>query len=239
VSDIFREVEEEVRQERLQKWWKKYGDYVIAGVSIIVIAVAGYKLWQHYEEQQRLKASSQYQSALQLASTGQYDLASQAYTQIAKDAPSGYATIAKMAQADTLLAQGKTADAVTIYTAVMKDNKAGLGDVARIRIAWAQADTLSTDEIRTLVAPLNDQKSAWRFMAREILAYRAYRDGNLSDAQKEYQALADAAEAPATLRQRAGAMATLIRTSGGRDYGTVPPPPNAPAAPAQQGTPSP
>ena len=237
MSDIFREVEEEVRQERLQKWWKKYGDYVIAGVSVVVITVAGYKLWQHYQEQQRLKASSQYQSALQLSATGQNDLAAQAYAQIAKSAPRGYTAVAKLSQADTLLAQGKTEEAVAIYMALAKNDKAGLGEVARIRAAWAQADTMSTDELRTLLAPLNDQKSAWRFMAREILAYRAFRDGKLSEAQKEFEALGNATEAPATVRQRAGAMATLIRTSGGQDYGTVPEP--TPPKPAQQGTATP
>jgi len=237
VSDIFREVEEEVRQERLQKWWKKYGDYVIAGVSVVVIAVAGYKLWQHYEEQQRLKASGQFQSALQLNNTRQNDLAVQAYAQIAKSAPSGYAAVAKMAEADTLLSQGKTDEALAIYTALMKDDKAGLGDVARIRAAWAQADTLSTADLRTLLAPLDNGKSAWRYMAREILAYRAYRDGKAQDALKEFRALAATNDVPAAVRQRAAAMATFLRTSGGENYGTVPLPKNA--APAQQGTSSP
>ena len=237
MSDIFREVEEEVRQERLQKWWKKYGDYVIAGVSVLVITVAGYKLWQHYQEQQRLKASSQYQSALQLSASGQNDLAAQAYAQIAKDAPRGYAKVAKLSQADALLAQGKTAEAVALYMTMVKDDKAGLGDVARIRAAWAQADTMSTAELRTLLAPLSDEKSAWRFMAREVIAYRIFRDGKLSEAQKEFEALGNATEAPGSVRQRAGAMATLIRTSGGRDFGVVPPP--KPEQPAQQGTATP
>jgi hypothetical protein len=240
VSDIFREVEEEVRQERLQKWWKKYGDYVIAGISAIAITVAGYKLWQHYQEQQRLKASSQYQSATQLLTTGQYDLATQAYAQIAKNSPSGYSHLARLSQADSLLAQGKTDEAVAVYTALMNDDKAGIGEVARIRAAWAQADTKSTNDLRTLLAPINDDKSGWRFMAREILAYRTYRDGKTKEAQKEFETLASSADAPASLRQRAAAMATLIRTSGGENFGTVPPPvPPKPVAPAQQGTPSP
>lgn len=236
MSDIFREVEEEVRQERLQKWWKKYGDYVVAGVSVIIISVAGYKFWQHYEQQQRLKASSQYQSALQLAATGQIDNAAQAYAQIAKDAPGGYAAVAKMAQADALLQQGNTEQALALYSSLMKESKAGLGEVARIRSAWVQADTLSTEELRTLLAPLDNDKSAWRFMAREILAYRTYKDGKAKEAQKQFETLASAKDAPVAVRQRASAMASFLRTSGGENYGTVPPLPTE--TPAQQGTPS-
>lgn len=241
MSDIFREVEEEVRQERLQKWWKKYGDYMIAGVSAVVIVVAGWKLWQHYEQQQRLKASSQYEAALQMSAAGQNDLAGQAFAQIAKKAPSGYAVVSQLAQADELLASGRTNDAIALYMKLAEKDKAGLGKVARMRAAWAQADVLPTDALRTLLAPLNDGKSQWRFLAQELLAYRVYKDGKTDQALTEYKNLAAATLAPGTLRQRAQAMATLIQTSGGVDYGKVPPPatPVQGAQPAQQGTATP
>jgi hypothetical protein len=229
VSDIFREVEEEVRQERLQKWWKKYGDYVIAGISVVVIGVAGWKLWQHWEQQQRLKASSQYESALQISAAGQNDLAAQAYGQIAKKAPGGYAAVAQLAEADELAAIGQVNDAVALYMKVAKKDSGGLGQVARMRAAWAQGDKLSTAELKVLLGPLNDGKSQWRFLAQELLAYRAYHDGQIGDALTEYRSIAAAAEAPSSLRQRATAMAALIATSGGKDYGKVPEPPK-PAA---------
>ena len=45
MSDIFHEVEEEVRREHYEKLWKKYGNYVIAVASVLVLGVAyGWKL---------------------------------------------------------------------------------------------------------------------------------------------------------------------------------------------------
>ena len=225
MSDIFHEVEEEVRQERLQKWWKKYGDFVIAGVSVVVIGVAGYKLWQRYEEQQQIKAASEFQSAQMMSQAGQSDIAAQSYASIAKHAPGGYALIAQLAQADEMLSSGRTNDAVALYMKLADSDKAGLGQVARMRAAWAQADTLSVDALKALVAPLNDGKSQWRFMATELLAYRAMRDGKPAESLATYKILAADKDAPASLRQRAEAMVTLIETSGGKDFGTVPPPP--------------
>ncbi len=233
MSDIFREVEEEVRQERLQKWWKKYGTYVVAGVSILVIGVAGWKLWERYDQQQRLKASSQIESAAQISAAGQNDLAAQAYAQIAKKAPSGYALVAQLSQADEYMASGRTNDAVALYMKIAETDKAGLGDVARMRAAWAQGDKLTTEDLKTLLAPLNDGKSQWRFMARELLAYRAMHDDHADAAAKAFAALAAEKDAPSSLRQRAEAMATLIRTSGGKDFGKVPEPPKQDAS---QGT---
>lgn len=240
MSDIFHEVEEEVRKERLEKLWKQYGDYVIAVVSVIVLGVAGYKLWQAYEARQQIKASSEYVTAMKMVDTGRYDLAATGFNNIAKTAPSGYAEVAKLSEADSLMAAGKTAEAVALYNELMKDNKAGLAEVARIRSAWGQADTISRNDLETLLKPLTDANSPWRFMAREILAYRDFKDGKLADAQREYGSLMLQADANSALRQRARAMdtliTTLIHTGGNPNYGTVPPPPGAtPAKPAQQG----
>ena len=237
MSDIFHEVEEEVRQERLRQWWKKYGDYVIAGVSVVVIGVAGYKLWQTWEQKERLKASLQFQSAVQISQAGQSDLAAQAYAQIAKKAPGGYALIAQLSQADELQSSGRVNDAMAIYMKLADTDKAGLGQVARMRAAWAQADTISTEKLKALVAPLNDGKSQWRFMAQELLAYRAMHDGQMAAALAAYKTLQTDKDAPGSIRQRAEAMVGMIETSGGRDFGTVPPPPKPEAVPAEQPTP--
>ena len=40
MSDIFREVEEDVRRERLEKIWKEYGDYIVAALALLILAGA-------------------------------------------------------------------------------------------------------------------------------------------------------------------------------------------------------
>jgi hypothetical protein len=238
VSDIFREVEEDVRRERLEKLWKQYGDYVIAGVAVIVVGIAGYKLWQHYEAQQLAKASAAYSAAIEMSDNGKNAEAAQAFAKIVKLAPSGYAATARLAEADALLADGRAADAVALYKTIADKDKTELGDLARIRAAWALADSASKKDLQTLLAPLTDSKSPWRFMGREILAYSDFRDGAMKAAQSEYESLAAEPETPASLRQRATAMASLIRASGGANYGTVPPLPKPEGATpsAQKGT---
>ena len=87
MTDIFREVEEDVRRERFEKLWKQYGDYAIALAAVIVIAIAGYKFWQRYEVQQRLKASSAFTAAQQLAESGGSGLTAAKPTAIARGLP--------------------------------------------------------------------------------------------------------------------------------------------------------
>ncbi len=235
MSDIFREVEEDVRRERLEKLWKQYGDYIIAAVAAVAVGVAGYKLWDRYEFQQRLNAAKLYVVAQQAAEQGNVPAAQQSFAKLAKSGPSGYATMAKLSQANSLLAAGNRTDAIAIYKSIADGDSSPIGAVARIRAAWAMADFAPKSEIETLLAPVNDNTSAWRFVAREILAYADYRTGAFAVAQSEYQALAAEKDAPPGLQTRANAMATFLKAGGDKNFGTVPRPlpPASPANPAQ------
>lgn len=242
MTDIFREVEEDVRRERIEKLWKQYGDYIIAAVAAVIIAIAGYELWQRYEQGQREKSSTEFTAAMTAMAVNPA-AANDALEKLSATAPGGYASLAKLAQADAALAGGDRAKAVTLYQSLAAQDSGPIGSAARIRAAWALADIDSKADLQTLLAPLTDPNSAWRHMAREILAYSDYRAGQVKLAESEFRALANDAEAPEPLRRRAGAMASLMKAGGTANFGYVPPveKPAAPAggaapAPTQQGT---
>jgi hypothetical protein len=232
VTDIFHEVEEDVRRERFEKLWKQYGDYAIAAVAAVVIAVAGYKFWQRYEFQQRTVASGRFYAAQELANRGDAVKAAQAYGDIVKTAPSGYASVAQLAQADALYSADNTADALAVYKAIAQKKDSPLADVARLRAAWIEVETQPKSSVETLLAPLTNSTSAYRFMAREILAYADYRAGALAQAQKEFETLASDPNVPAAMHGRTNAMAIFIKAGGDKNLGTVPPP----QTPQPQGT---
>ena len=229
MTDIFHEVEEEVRRERYEILWKKYGDYVIAGVAAVAIAIAGYKFWQRYETQQLLNASASFNAAEKLAETGNNTAAAQAFASLAKTAPKGYADLSRLAEAGALLAANDRSDALTLYKSI-GDSGSPLANVARLRAAWAMADTASRSELQALLAPLTMPGNSWRYAAGEIIAYADYRAGNFKQSQAEYESLANEADAPRTLRGRANAMATFIRAGGDKEFGTVPKPALPPEA---------
>ncbi len=239
MSDIFREVEEDVRRERFEKLWKQYGDYAIALVAAIVIAVAGYKLWDRYETQQRQNAASAFMAAQQASESGNGPAAAAAFGEIAKTAPGGYAALARLAEADALLAAGNRSDAIAAYKTIAAKDDSPIGNVARIRAAWASVETAPKSDEETLLAPLTGPTSPWRFLAREILAYSDYHAGALKQAQTEFESLGKESDAPRGLRARAAAIATFLKAGGDRNFGTVPRPvPPSPAqAAAGQGTP--
>ena len=96
MADIFNEVDEEVRRERLQKLWDRYGIYVIA---LAVLIVAGIGAWRGYEWWQAKKAAAAgaaFESALSLSEAGKHAEAEAAFAKVAAEAPAGYRTLARL-----------------------------------------------------------------------------------------------------------------------------------------------
>ncbi len=238
MTDIFREVEEEVRRERYQQLWKKYGDYVIAGAALLVICAAAFQLWRVYEQRQKAGASEAYVAAQQLLDQGRSSEAAAAFSKIEETAPAGYAQLALLQKANALYASGDVPEAVDIYKQIAAKDDVLLAPMARLRAAWATVETAPRADIKALIEPLADESSPWHPMAREILAYADYHAGNAAKALKEYQNVAKDSNSPAEVRRRASVMATFIAAGGDNNFGTVPPPPPAantpsPSAPAQ------
>lgn len=232
MSDIFREVEEEVRREQVEKLWKKYGDYVIAGVALVIIAVAGFQLYRVYEQREANKASVAYSAAEQMLDAGQPGAVVPEFSALAKNAPGGYAKVARLAQADALFGSGERGAAIKLYEQIANDSDPYLGAVARLHAAWAIADGASRSEVESLLGPLTTPAGPWRSMAQEVIAYEDLRAGDNDGALRIYRQIASDPNAPSALLTRARAMKSFLGAGGDANFGTVPAPTPAQTAKA-------
>ena len=234
MSDIFQEVEEDVRRERYEQIWKKYGNYIIAAAAVVVLAVAGYQAWQRYDLSQRQQVSDRFRDASQSAQTGNMTKAESDFTALTKDAPSGYATLAKFHLAGAYLAQGKRDPAIALLRELAAYSDPIISSTARLRLAWTLADASPKSELVTLLEPLMAADNPWRFAASEVLAYVDLKSGSRAQAQAEYQKLSLDAQAPANLRQRAAGISEFLKANPPSGAPSASPPP-APTTGAPQG----
>ena len=49
VSDIFREIDEELRRDNLLKLWSRYGRYVIAVAALALVIAGGVVAWRAHQ----------------------------------------------------------------------------------------------------------------------------------------------------------------------------------------------
>ena len=66
MTDIFREVEEELRHDHYAKLWRKYGKYVIALAVLIVAGTAGSVAWRDHQRAQRAEESERFAAGMML-----------------------------------------------------------------------------------------------------------------------------------------------------------------------------
>ena len=226
LSDIFREVEEDVRRDRMEKLWKEYGAYGIALVALLFLAVVGYQGWQRYQQTLREKDSTAFNAAQRIENP---NAAAKAFEDLSKTAGGGYVPLSRMEQANALARAGKVADAVTIYKDLAATDQSPIGSVARLRAGWALADSAKREELQTLLQPLLDAGGSWKPQAQEILAYSDYRTGKALVAASEFSQIVADPQASDVLKNRAKAFAVFLSTGGATNVGTVPPPAPVPA----------
>jgi hypothetical protein len=211
-ESLFREVDEEVRRQKLQELWRRWGNLVVAISFAVIAVVAGYKGWQYWELKQSEQAARKYFAAVALADQGKAEEAVKQFADLATGGHRGYGLLARMSMAAQLAAAGKADEAVKIYDAISSNTavEPNLRNAARIRAALLLVDTASGEEIARRVGDLNRPDNVWRNEAREILALSAYRAKNFAEADRLLNEILADREAPPNLRQRAQVMISLL-----------------------------
>ena len=211
MSDIFREIEEELRRDNFLKLWQRYGKYVIAAAVVVVVAAAVIVGWRQYSLHQRQAEGVRYGAALALATQGKSKEAAQAFAAMSPDLSSGRAVLARFEEAALKAKNGDGEGALALYQSLAADgaNPAIYRDLARLLAARL---TLIKDPKSALVQlkPLTDPANPWHASALELTAVGALEDGDKAAARKTYQQLADDLNAPAGLRARAAEMVAAL-----------------------------
>lgn len=221
MTDIFREVDEELRQERLASLWKRYGTYVVAAVILIVGAVGGYRLYNSWQAGQSGESGAKFIAALGLIEEERFDEARPLLSELAEDGHGAYPTLARFQEAAVLAADGKRDDAVALYDRIAVEGgvETAFRDLARLRAAILLVDTAAPDEISRRVGDIAAGDGIWRHTAREALALSRYRAGDYARADEILDEIMADPAAPARLKSRAEIIRTLIAPKLGAEGG--------------------
>jgi len=212
MTDIFREVEEDLRRERLNKVWKRYGGLLLGLAALIVIGTGGWRYYEYRQAAQSAAAGEQFGRALTLSAEDKHAEAAEALAALAASSEGGYPALARIRAAGERAAAGDVAAAVTAFDAIAADGSvpASLRALARVRAAALVVDTGSREEVARRVEALAGAGSPWRHSARELIGLAAWKAGEVAEAERWLaQASADP-EAPQGVKSRAEVLLTLI-----------------------------
>ena len=203
VSDIFQEVDEEVRRERLKQLWDRYGTYVVAAAILLVAAIAAWRAYGWWQDKKAAEAGAAFEAATSLAEAGKRGEAEAAFAKLAADGTSGYRQLARMREAAEL-AQTDPKAAIAAYDRIASDSSFGpvMRDLAALRVGALLIDAGAFDEARQRLEPLAAEDRTFRHTAREFLVLAAWRAGDTAAAKRWSDMLMTDAQTPAATRSR-------------------------------------
>jgi hypothetical protein len=203
VSDIFHEVDEEVRREQLKKLWERYGNYVVAAAIVIVAGVGAWRGYEWWEARKAAEAGAAFEAAGALAEAGKRGEAEAAFAKIAADGTAGYRHLARLREAAEL-AQTDPKAAIAAYDKIAADGAVGpaLQDLAALRAGALLIDVGALAEAQQRLEPLAAADRTFRYTAREFLVLAAWRAGDAAAAKRWSDMIMTDAQTPAATRLR-------------------------------------
>lgn len=204
-DSLLREIDEELRQEKFAKLWKRFGGYILAGAVVLVLAVAGYQGWRAWDLKTRMAASDRFVAALAQLGDGKTEEARKAFDGLAADADAGYALLARLREASTLADSGDRAGAAKMFDEIAADSGTSemFRDLATIQSVLLSIDGGDAAALNARLAPLAAKENPWRFNAQELMGLIAQRQGDVAKAKEIYQTLSQDPTAPTGVRSRA------------------------------------
>lgn len=229
MADIFREVDEEVRRDRILRLGRRYGLSIAAVVLLVLVIAVGIVLWRQHHREDRMTEAAAFLDALTERARDPASTAAD-LADLAEQAEGGYRSLALLQLAAMKAESGTHADAIAAYDAIAADEGAdpALRAIACLKAAMLFADLGQAQAARERLAPLLAEDEAatspWRPLALEIEAVLALEGGDPEGARARLRELSLLAAAPAGLRSRAAELLAALGEPPAASAATVPPP---------------
>jgi len=213
-DSFIREVNEDVRQERISAFWHRYGSVLIGGAIAIVLGTAVFQGYSAWVDRKAARIGDSFLEISDISDASGYDAVLAKLDEIEKSGFGAYPALAEMRRASVLVAQDNKAGAVAVFDAVAANPSTPriLKDMASVRAAYILVDTGLFEDVEKRVKSLASDIDPMRFAARETLGFAAWKAGRIEDAVYYFGKIReDKGVAGEGFYQRADMMLNLIR----------------------------
>lgn len=215
MSDLFREIDQELRQDRAMAFLSRYGIWLAGGAIALVLVITGSLVMRDMKQDANARLTAE---LIQITGTGLYgddtrpDPARlQEYGQNHKGE---LAVLARIRAAGALAEKGADTDAIKVYQELLQ--KPALDPVLKNYIRYLmilrQTDHEKPDSLIASLQPLTEDR-IWGPAARELSAILEFRAGRVDSSVKKLETLQNDTTIPPGIRLRAGELMALYSQS--------------------------
>ncbi|MBD8677628.1 tetratricopeptide repeat protein [Sphingomonas sp. CFBP 13720] len=209
-NDAFlREVDDELRREKVSDIGRRYGLWIIGAVIAALVAFGAWTFWQHRQTQQAGEQGEQLATALDDIAAGRAAQADAAVAKLTTSDRDAVRATALLTQADMLLSRKDLKGAAAAFAKVAADESLAqpFRDLALVRQTSVEYDSLQPQQVIDRLRGLADKGSPWLGSAGEMVAVAYIRQNKLPEAGRLYGLIAQTEGVPQSLRGRAVQMA--------------------------------
>lgn len=215
-DNFFREVDEELRSDRVRKLWRRFAPYVLGAAIAVVLVVAINEGWAWWQNSNSARSSDEFYSALEKADAGDISGAQAELETIAAQGTGGYPTLARFRSASLLAKSGDRAGAAAAYDALATDlTNPRLRDLAFMLAANLLVDDGDVAAVQSRLGGIAVEGNPLRNAAREAIGLTQYKAGDLEGARTTFEAITADGTVTQNVSQRIQIYLAQIAAEGG------------------------
>ena len=209
---FLREVDEQVRLDTAQRFWRRWGKVVIALFVVALLALAGGLWWNAHKKSVAGVDGETLSLALDDLSENRPTKAETALKSLENSNTPGYRASSQLALAASMLVKNDTKGAVAAYDKIAADTSLGqpFRDAATVRGVASGFDTMKPEEVIAKLKPLAVAKGPWFGSAGEMTAIAYMKLNKTREAGAMFAAVAKDETVPESIRQRSVQLASAM-----------------------------
>ncbi len=188
-ESFIKEIESELRDEKIAQAWQKWRRHIIAGISFVALTAFAVSNWNHYQHKEVLKKSKGYISALILQEEGNKTAAKQRLESLSQKG-GNYGVLASI--------NNNTLD----KTAHLKAENEALQNYKTYLTVLNSIGKEEASVLKKRLKPLLAKNDSWKASAMELKGFIEIQAGQNDEAKKSLESLLALKNIPESLRLR-------------------------------------
>ncbi|MGI8705352.1 MAG: tetratricopeptide repeat protein [Sphingomicrobium sp.] len=199
-----REVDENLRRDRMQDFGKKYGALLIAALVLLLGAIGGWLYWQNRQQEQAAAQSEELMSIYTDIGAGKTEQAVKRLQPLETSDNEVVRALALLTGAAVAVDSNDRAAALSNYRALAGDGDLpeSYQNLGLIRATALEFDTIKPEEVVARLEPLTKPGNPWFGSAGELTAMAYLKQGQSDRAGRLFAAMAADPQVPETIRSR-------------------------------------
>ena len=203
MADIFDEVSEELKQDQLIQFWKKYSKYFISIALVLTISILGYFFYNQWKQKTLENSSLQYFSGIKKLENKEFASSLEDFSKGVNENNIGYKILSLFGLAEANFKLGKINEMILNYETIYTNQDIDIyyRDLARL-LTVMKNNTRPFDEQINILQPILNSQSKLELLASELKILLMIKFNKIDDAKKSIDQLLSRSEISSEQKNR-------------------------------------